>query len=259
MKLQVKNISKNFKAKSRNIGALDNISLDVKPGEFVCLVGPSGCGKSTLLNLIAGLDESDEGEIIAEGKIGLMFQEAALFPWLKVKDNVGFGLKMQKEDKMKIKGLVEEYLDMMHLSSFAEAYPHELSGGMKQRASLARTLILNPEILLMDEPFASLDAQTRERLYGDLQAIWQKTKKTIVFVTHNVREAVCLGDRVIVFTARPGRVKREFKIDLKRPRDLGDLEVARVSKNIMGDLKEEIDKVVQEMRTYKKKNNKEND
>ncbi|OGY87469.1 MAG: nitrate/sulfonate/bicarbonate ABC transporter ATP-binding protein [Candidatus Kerfeldbacteria bacterium RIFOXYA2_FULL_38_24] len=255
MRLQVKNISKKFKAKSNYVGALDQVSLDVKSGEFICLLGPSGCGKSTLLNLIAGLEAPDQGEIYSRGKIGLMFQEAALFPWLKVKDNVGFGLKMQKVHRPEIAEQVDKYLSMMHLSAFAEAYPHELSGGMKQRAALARTLILNPDLLLMDEPFAALDAQTRERLYGDLQKIWQETKKTIIFVTHNVREAVCLGDRVEVFTARPGKIKKEFKINLSRPRNLNDVAVAQISNEIMQELKEEIDKVAAEMADYKKHQN----
>lgn len=255
MRLRIKNISKGFSARSGRIGALDNVSLDIPTGQFVCLVGPSGCGKSTLLNLIAGLEKPDTGKIEAQGKIGLMFQESALFPWLKVKDNVGFGLKIKGLPKEKIKPKVDKYLEMMHLSSFAEAYPHELSGGMKQRAALARTLILNPDILLMDEPFAALDAQTRERLYVDLQEIWQKTRKTVVFVTHNVREAVCLGDKVEIFTARPGKIKKEFLIKLPRPRDMGNLEVTKVSNEIMGELKIEIDKVIQEMQVYKKKNN----
>lgn len=252
MKLQIKNISKKFKAQSGYVGALEKINLEVKSGEFVCLVGPSGCGKSTLLNLIAGLEKPDEGEIKIEGKIGLMFQEPALFPWLKVKDNVGFGLKIKKTKKEEKEKLVDKYLEMVHLSSFAEAYPHELSGGMKQRTALARTLILEPDILLMDEPFASLDAQTREMLYKELQEIWHLTKKTIVFVTHNVREAVCLGDRTEVFTAQPGRIKKEFKVNLERPRNLGDLKVISISNEIMKELKEEIEKVINEMRVYKK-------
>lgn len=247
MKLQIKNISKKFKTSKGFTGALKNINLNVSQGEFVCLVGPSGCGKSTLLNLIAGLEKQDYGTIKSQGKIGLMFQEPALFPWLKVKDNISFGLKIKKINKEKINELVDEHLKLVQLSHFKEAYPHELSGGMKQRVALARTLILNPDILLMDEPFAALDAQTREILYKDLQNIWRMTKKTIVFVTHNVREAVCLGDRIEVFSARPGTIKKEFRVNLKRPRDLGNLELIKISNQIMSVLKVEIDKVQKEL------------
>lgn len=242
MKLQVINTSKKFKARSGYIGALKNINLDIQPGEFICLVGPSGCGKSTLLNLLAGIEKPDTGAVMIDGKIGLMFQEPALFPWLKVKDNIGFGLKIKKMSKKKKAEEVGKYLQMVHLSSFSEAYPHELSGGMKQRVALARTLILDPDILLMDEPFAALDAQTREMLYQELQEIWQSTKKTVVFVTHNVREAVCLGDRIEIFTARPGEIKKEIKVDLERPRSMNDLKVAQMANEIMAELKIEIEK-----------------
>ncbi|MDD3887914.1 MAG: ABC transporter ATP-binding protein [Patescibacteria group bacterium] len=240
MRLRIRNIRKNFKTKNGSVCALDNINLDIQPGEFVCLVGPSGCGKSTLLNIMAGLEKQDSGRIKVDGKIGLMFQEPALFPWLKVKDNVGFGLKIKKLEKQKQEKFIDAHLKMVHLQNFAESYPHELSGGMKQRVALARTLILNPDILLMDEPFAALDAQTREILYKELQNIWQLTKKTVVFVTHNVREAVCLGDRVVVFSARPGRIKKIFDVDLSRPRDLGNLELIKMSNKIMDVLKSEI-------------------
>ena len=250
MKWQIQNISKEFRQDNGIVAALSDISLRILPGEFVCFVGPSGCGKSTLLNLIAGLEKPTSGNICIEGKLGLMFQEPTLFPWLKVKDNVAFGLKIAQEDKEEIKKKVDYYLKLVHLKPFQEAYPHELSGGMKQRVALARTLILDPDILLMDEPFASLDAQTREILYLELQEIWKITKKTILFVTHNVREAVCLGDRVLVFTARPGRIKKEFKINLPRPRDLGNLEVIKISNEIKEELKEEIDKVIKEMEHF---------
>ncbi|MFH1425864.1 MAG: ABC transporter ATP-binding protein [Candidatus Kerfeldbacteria bacterium] len=250
MKLRISNISKKFRSNSHYVEALEDINLEVKEGEFVCLVGPSGCGKSTLLSLVAGLERTRRGTIEVVGKVGFMFQDAALFPWLKVRSNVAFGLKQQGMKRSERTPLVQKYLNMVHLSAFADSYPHELSGGMRQRAALARTLILDPDILLMDEPFAALDAQTRELLYNELQEIWHMTKKTVMFVTHNVREAVCLGDRVVVFTARPGRIKKEYRITLPRPRDMNDLEVAKISNEIMKELKEEIDKVVAEMLAY---------
>ncbi|MBU0597692.1 ABC transporter ATP-binding protein [Patescibacteria group bacterium] len=252
MKLQIRNINKKFNNNGHSIEALDNINMEISYGEFVCLVGPSGCGKSTLLNIIAGLSTPSQGRIIKQGQPGFMFQEPTLFPWLKVKDNVAFGLKNLHQEKTAIKEKVDHYLKMVHLSGFENAYPHELSGGMKQRTALARTLILDPPILLMDEPFAALDAQTREIMYTELQEIWRITKKTIVFVTHNVREAVCLGDRVLVFTARPGRIKKEFFINLPRPRDLGNLEVIKISNAIHEELKEEVEKFRQEMETHEK-------
>jgi NitT/TauT family transport system ATP-binding protein len=204
------------------------------------------------------LVDPTSGRIQFSGKLGFMFQEPTLFPWLKVRDNVAFGLKIAKEKMTVIQEKVDYYLRLVHLKAFEYAYPHELSGGMKQRVALARTLIMEPDILLMDEPFAALDAQTREILYEELQEIWQMTKKTVVFVTHNVREAVCLGDRVQVFTARPGRIKREFKVDLARPRDLGNLEVIKISNNIKEELKVEIEQVVKEMESYERKNQKVN-
>jgi len=246
MKLLLNNLNKGFWQNGNFIPVLSNINLEVKEGEFVCLVGPSGCGKSTLLNIIARLDWKDSGFLKVEGKVGLMFQEPHLFPWLKVKDNIAFGLKILKRDKKEIEEKVARFLKMIHLEKFKNAYPYELSGGMKQRVALARTLILEPDILLMDEPFAALDAQTREILYGELQEIWRMTKKTIIFVTHNVREAVCLGERVLVFTARPGSFKKEFRINLPRPRDLSDLAVIEISNEIKKELKEEVEKAIKE-------------
>ncbi len=240
MQLHVNNISKRFSDQSTKLTALQEVSFVAQPGEFICLLGPSGCGKSSLLNLISGIEQPSQGSIVVEGKIGFMFQEAALFPWLKVKDNIAFGLKMQDVSLTKQRELVERYLQMVHLTGFADSYPHQLSGGMKQRVALARTLILEPDILLMDEPFGALDAQTRELLYGELQQIWQQTKTTVIFVTHNVREAVCLGDRVIVFTARPGKIKQQFQISLPRPRNINDPALAQLSSEVMQALKTEI-------------------
>lgn len=254
MKLQIQNISKRFITVSGSVKALAKVNLEIFPGEFVCLVGPSGCGKSTLLNLIAGLDTPTSGRIIVEGKLGFIFQEPALFPWLKVKDNVAFGLKIKGVDNKEVEKKVDHYLKLVHLPCFKDAYPHELSGGMKQRVALARSLILDPDILLMDEPFVFLDAQTREILYKELQEIWQITKKTIIFVTHNVREAVCLGGRIEVFTASPGRIKKSFMVKLPRPRNLGNLKVIKISNRINEELKEEIQKVIKEMARYGKTN-----
>jgi len=245
-KLAVSHVTKSFRHGRGDVRALDDVSLAVGEGEFICLVGPSGCGKSTLLNLIAGLDFPDSGEVLADGvRVAgpgrdrmVMFQEPALFPWLNVTDNVLFGLKLKPNlDAAARRDTAAFYLGMVGLSRFAHANIHELSGGMKQRVSLARALAPNPKVLLMDEPFAALDAMTREQLYGDLQRIWQERKKTIVFVTHNVREAVCLGDRVVVFSPHPGRIREEFAIDLPRPRDINSVEIARHAGTITRALK----------------------
>ena len=245
-KLVVKDVSKSFTTRRGWLQALDCVSLTVNEGEFVCLVGPSGCGKSTLLNLIAGLDTPDSGELVSDGQpikgTGrermVMFQEHALFPWLDVLDNVLFGLKLKPnltpKDRIEV---ARYYLHLVGLERFAHANIHELSGGMKQRVALARALAPNPRVLLMDEPFAALDAMTREQLYDDLQLIWEKRKKTIIFVTHNVREAVCLGDRVILFSPNPGRIREEFKVTLPRPRDINSVELASMATEITRQLK----------------------
>jgi NitT/TauT family transport system ATP-binding protein len=230
VKLQVRNLSKKFKATSSKnaeyVTAIDNISLTINDGEFVSIVGPSGCGKSTLLNILAGLDKPTEGEIILNGhqidgtgpdRI-IVFQENALFPWLKVIENVEFGLKVAGLQKEKRRQIALAHLETMQLTRFADSYVYQLSGGMKQRVALARALVMDPEILLMDEPFASLDSQTRDLLSVELQLIWSKTRKNIIFVTHNIMESVCLGDRVFVFTNRPGKIKREITIEHRRPR-----------------------------------------
>jgi NitT/TauT family transport system ATP-binding protein len=227
--------------------ALDNVSLTVDEGEFVCLVGPSGCGKSTLLNLIAGLDSPESGTLASDGasitgtgrERGVMFQEHALFPWLDVLGNVMFGLNLKpglsNAERIEV---AKYYLQLVGLGSFIRANVHELSGGMKQRVALARALAPNPRILCMDEPFATLDAMTREQLYADLQSICAKRQQTIVFVTHNVREAVCLGDRVVLFSPNPGRIREEFRIDLPRPRDINSVELAGHATQITRALKQ---------------------
>jgi NitT/TauT family transport system ATP-binding protein len=245
-KLVVEGVSKWFRTRRASVHALDNISLTVREGEFVCLVGPSGCGKSTLLNVIAGLETPDQGLVLADGRpvTGpgpermVMFQESALFPWLNVLDNVLFGLKLKPDlTRRERREIATYYLHLVGLEKFLDANIHELSGGMKQRVALARALAPNPRVLLMDEPFAALDALTREQLYRDIQEIWQQRRKTIVFVTHNVREAACLGDRVVLFSPRPGRIQEQFSIDLPRPRDINSVDLARHATAIMSALK----------------------
>ena len=245
-KLAIENVSKNFQSASGTVLALDRVSLNVAEGEFVCLVGASGCGKSTLLNIIAGLEKPDSGTVRADGKpvTGpgrerlVMFQEPALFPWLDVFGNVLFGLKLKPTLTNKDRrDVAKYYLELVGLSRFEHANIHELSGGMKQRVSLARALAPNPRVLLMDEPFAALDALTREQLYGDIQEIWSARRKTIVFVTHNVREAACLGDRVLLFSPHPGRIHEEFSVKLPRPRDINSVDLAAHSTKITKALK----------------------
>ncbi len=249
-KLSVRNVSKIFHSKRQIVRALDGVSLEINEGEFVCLVGPSGCGKSTLLNIIAGLDLADEGAVLADGQpvTGpgrdrmVMFQEHALFPWLDVLDNVMFGLRLKPGlNNRERREVAKYYLRLVDLDKFLHANIHELSGGMKQRVALARALAPNPKVLLMDEPFAALDALTREQLYGDIQRIWEQRKKTIVFVTHNVREAVCLGDRVILFSPHPGRIRKEYQIALPRPRDISSVALAEKSSEILVALKSYLD------------------
>jgi NitT/TauT family transport system ATP-binding protein len=255
MKVVIENVSKKFKRPDvGEISILENINFTIEEGEFVCLLGPSGCGKSTLLNIIAGLDSSDSGQVIVDGnpvkKPGadrvVIFQEAALFPWLTVLENVEFGLKMKHISKDERRSRALEYIKIVHLGRFVNAYPHELSGGMKQRASIARALVMDPKMLLMDEPFGALDAQTRNLLEVELQEIWSKTHKTIFFVTHNLREAVCLGDKVYVISARPGHIKHVYKIDASRPRKEGDPNLICLQDKIMDCLREEIEKVVKQ-------------
>jgi len=252
VKLEIKDVTKSFYRndgkQSTLINAIENIDLAVNDGEFVCLVGPSGCGKSTLLNILAGLDNPTKGQVVLNGRqisgTGpdriMVFQENALFPWMKVIDNVEFGLKISKVEKIKRREIAMQYLDMMQLTKYAEAYVYQLSGGMKQRVSIARALVLDPEVLLMDEPFAALDSQTRDLLLVELQLIWAKTNKTIIFVTHNITESVCLGDRVVVFTNRPGKIKKNIKIDYRRPRLTEDDNLKDFQRQVLYELKSEM-------------------
>jgi NitT/TauT family transport system ATP-binding protein len=245
-KLVIDGVSKSFSTKRAKVLALEHASLTVEEGEFVCLVGPSGCGKSTLLNLIAGLDTPDRGTLSMDGEAitgpgrerMVMFQEHALFPWLDVLGNVLFGLRLKPNlTPTECKEVARYYLELVGLSRFIHANIHELSGGMKQRVALARALAPNPRVLLMDEPFAALDAMTREQLYADLQKICKARQKTVIFVTHNVREAVCLGNRVILFSPNPGRIREEFQVDLPRPRDINDPALAGLAGEITKALK----------------------
>jgi len=241
---------KNISHDGKPLKTLDGIDLNVEDGEFVCIVGPSGCGKTTFLRIAAGLEKPDDGQILLDNQplnnTGpdriMVFQEGALFPWLNVQDNVEYGLKIAGIPKEKRNQISHRYLDMMQLTQFATSYTYQLSTGMKQRVAIARALVMEPDVLLMDEPFAALDAQTRDLLLVEMQLIWQKTKKTIVFVTHNVAEAVMLGTRVLVFTHRPGRIKKEFKIDYKRPRISEDENLLPYQQKILAELRPEVKK-----------------
>ena len=249
-KLEAKNIVKYFSHDSHNLKALGGINLKIESGDFVCLVGPSGCGKSTFLRIVAGLEKPDEGQIIFDGQpvteTGperiMVFQEGALFPWLKVQDNVEFGLKMagiSKDERAKIS---HRYLDMMQLTKFADSFTYQLSTGMKQRVAIARALVMDPDVLLMDEPFAALDPQTRDLLLVEMQLIWEKTKKTILFVTHNVAEAAVLGTKVVVFSNRPSIIKKEFRNDFPRPRTTEDESLKKFQQDVLLELRPEVKK-----------------
>ncbi len=246
-KFSVERVSKTFRRGRVETHALDDMSLSVRQGEFVCLVGPSGCGKSTLLDIMAGLCRPDSGHVLCDGHEAgeagpdrlVMFQEAALFPWLDVTGNVMFGLKLRPDlTRAQRREIAGHYIGLVGLERFARAHVHELSGGMKQRVALARALAPDPDVLLMDEPLSALDAMTREQLYVDFQRIHAESGKTIILVTHNVREAVCLGDRVVLMSPRPGRIREEFAIPLARPRDVNSPELARYATDITVALKD---------------------
>ncbi|HKY49033.1 MAG TPA: ABC transporter ATP-binding protein [Acidimicrobiia bacterium] len=237
--LEVHRVSKTYGDGRSAIAALDDVSLTVAEGEFVCLVGASGCGKSTLLNLIAGIYHLDHGSIlIGDRRVGLMFQEPALFPWLTVQRNVESAMRFRQSPLDKAK--VRQLLEIVHLEEFADRRPHELSGGMQQRAALARALAQDADILLMDEPFGALDAMTRTVLHDELERIWQATGVSIVFVTHDVREAVRLGDRVILLSSRPGRVVDEVQVPLERPRRLDSASVNDIAQEVTDRLRQQV-------------------
>lgn len=226
VEIEIRDVSKVFEGRSGTTVALSKVDIDVKHNEFICVVGPSGCGKTTLLNIIAGLLEPSTGTVKVGGKLvngpgrerGVVFQQYALFPWMTVRQNVEFGLKLQRIPKNERREMAEKYIELVGLKDFCEAYPKELSGGMKQRVAIARAYAVNPEVLLLDEPFGALDAQTRAQLQENLLYTWQNERKTCFFITHDVEEAVILSQKVILMSARPGRIKEIIDIDLPYPR-----------------------------------------
>ena len=248
--LSLKGVTKRFHGSAGLVTAVEQVDLEVRHGEFICLVGPSGCGKSTLLNLVAGLEQADEGQILLEGEPVLvpgrdrmvMFQQDALFPWLNVLENVLFGLRLKpnlrEAERLEV---ARHYLDIVGLGDKEKARPHELSGGMRQRVALARALAPNPSVLLMDEPFSSLDALTRDLLYGDIQRIFTQRRKTILLVTHNIREAVCLGDRVVLLSPNPGKIRQIFDISLPRPRRINNPDLAELAAEVTSALTAHLD------------------
>ncbi len=246
MKIHVQDLTKQYGSNGRSVLALRQISFNVAEHEIVCLVGLSGCGKSTLLNLIAGLDRPTAGRILVNGREVtrpgpdrvLMFQDYALFPWLDVQQNVAFGLHGLPPTEVRAR--IDRYLDLVRLSGFQKSRIHELSGGMQQRVALARALAMNPEVLLMDEPFAALDCQTRNLMQAELLRVWEQEPRTILFVTHNVEEAIFLGDRVLVLSARPGRILETVPVDLPRPRQRTSRAVVEMREHILNVLANEM-------------------
>lgn len=228
-KIRLEHLSKRFRVKKQKITAVQDITLNISEGEFVAVVGPSGCGKTTLLRILAGLDDPSEGVMTITHKNvnqplnAMVFQEHSVFPWMTVRQNIAYGLNMRKVSKTTVQAVVNEYLDKIGLRKFANAYPHQLSGGMKQRVSVARAFANNPEILLMDEPFAALDEQNRLTLQQELVRIWEETRKTVVFITHSIDEAIFLGDRIILMSAHPGRICSSYEVDLPRPRRIEEV------------------------------------
>lgn len=247
--LSIKNLNKTYHTEEGDeVVALSDINLDVADKEFVCFIGPSGCGKTTLLRITAGLEKPDSGTLTVNNEPitgpgpdrGMVFQEYSLFPWRTVLKNITFSLELKKIPKSEREKIARDFLEVVGLSKFADSYPHELSGGMKQRVAIARALVNDPDVLLMDEPFGAVDAQTRNRLQHELLNIWEKKKKTVLFITHSVDEAVFLADKVVVFTARPGRVKEVISIDLPRPRERTSFEANAVREHLLASLGAEI-------------------
>jgi NitT/TauT family transport system ATP-binding protein len=230
--IQINRVFKHFQLQDQTIHALSDATLTIAKGEFVCLIGASGCGKSTLLRIMAGFEQPSSGQALMwdkpiegpEPSRGMVFQDYALFPWLSVRDNIGFGPASRGLSRGEVKDTVDKFIELVGLQKFANAWPHQLSGGMKQRVAIARVLANDAELVLMDEPFGALDAMTRERLQDELLDIWQRTKLTVVFVTHSIEEAIFLADRVVVMTPGPGRIESDNRLDLVRPRDVASPE-----------------------------------
>ena len=254
MTITLNSVGKHFIHNGEMVEILVDVDLTIRDGDFISLLGPSGCGKTTLLNMIAGLEQPSNGKVLLDEQLisspgrerVMVFQDAALFPWLTVLDNVMFGLKISGIKSREAEETAQQCIKMVHLSRFAHAYPHQLSGGMRQRVAIARALVMNPRYLLMDEPFGALDEQTKLLLHSELQDIWQKTKKTIIFVTHSIREAVQLSNRIVLLGTRPGRIKKELIIPHSYPRTQGDPNLARLEGQIFEELKEEIEKIMRE-------------
>ena len=238
--VRLTDVSKVFGRGSSAVRALDRITLEVPPGEFTCLIGASGCGKSTLLSLVAGLEQPTSGEVSVSGRVALMFQEPALFPWLTAAGNIELALRARGAGRAERRQRAAELLDTVHLDGFGGKRPHELSGGMRQRVALARALAQDADVLLMDEPFGALDAMTRDLLHDELDRVCAGRQLTIIFVTHNVREAVRLGDRVVVLSSRPGRVIDEFAVPIEHPRRIDSAPVAELAGRITDRLREEM-------------------
>ena len=250
MKIEARNIRKVFESDGNDVVAIDNINLGINENEFTVIVGPSGCGKTTFLYMLAGFEQQTSGQIFLDGKAitkpapdrGFVFQEYTLFPWRTVKRNIAFGLEMQEKDTQEINEIVDKYIKLVGLEGFENVYPHTLSGGMKQRVAIARALAYEPDVLLMDEPFGALDAQTRKLMQEELVRIWEHKKKTVVFITHSVIEAIYLADTIYVMTARPGRVKKKIENDLERPRDYKGAAFLKKREEVLELLEEEVKK-----------------
>jgi len=249
-KIEIRNLVKVFPGRPDPVLAVDTVSLSIARGEFVCIVGPSGCGKTTLLRILAGLEKQSAGEVNvvhddrSKRVNSMIFQEQSIFPWMTVRDNISYGLRMRGVDKRTYQAVVNQYILKVGLTRFADAFPYQLSGGMKQRVSIARAFANDPEILLMDEPFAALDEQNKILLQDELLHIWDETRKTVVFITHSIDEALVMSDRVIVMTAHPGRIKADLKVDFPRPREVMQLkaqpEFGRLAYHVWELLKEEV-------------------
>lgn len=252
MSLEIKHVSKMFRDSKKH--TLHDVNLEIKDGEFICIVGPSGCGKSTLLNIVAGLEQANEGEILLDGSLVtgpgadrvVMFQESALFPWLNVIDNVKFGMNLAGIPKEEQQERAMKYLKMVHLSKFANYRIHQLSGGMRQRVAMARALTMDSKMLLMDEPFAALDKQTKNMLRDEIQNIWMETKKTVLFVTHSVEEALFFADRIVMLSGNPASVTKIFDVNIDRPRAIDSPDFIEIRAELLNILRSEVEKVAKE-------------